>query len=572
MARPDTQNDEEQNQIKELEKEDKVEVLKRSIDKPTINSILYNEPSSIEPDIIRTPMSIKDEPTKDSKVQKTLTSPNTTAGADAGAGTPSTPLIPSKRKDSNEDDTSTSVKPVKKSRKLQGAGVKKPLYTRYESIFIIKSFKAITDKIPNLVLVDLFKIISLLFNEEAKRQGFKERTSDQLYQKYKRIQHGLNHGEVEFTDFFERNRYNPKEWMPNFAKVEKTDEILKYIKFNKLDESIKSVLGSSVANLKPPLPDPNDMEDSLVQEEAEDNVKVTESERKEKPDIQWPSKEKETQVKYERESPVSPPDDELLKLAGFDIESEPKVSAAAAALTSLDPSNYMKRSTSIGPHQSEMSIQELKAKLHNAHQEIHRQKDMIRILEHNMILKNQECQFLKGMIKEDLSYIRLKLNENNGSNSTDHNSILNHHHHHERSQHQDQSTRLPALLHTTSSSSNKGTPSTASFPLHLSAIKHSRYSDINSTSHTALSTARPMALCSSTSSVNVLNNDMDNISANSHNSNQHQHRHSMDYTGLQSPFIIGDTINAAATGSDCFSKKGKDNNGVGSSTKASDQL
>jgi hypothetical protein len=237
------------------------------------------------------------------------------------------------------DDTIPS-KP-KKSRKLQGVGVKKPLYSRYETLFIIKAFKSISEIHPNLVLIDLFKIVALMFNEEAKRQGFKERTADQLYQKYKRIQHGLNHGELEFIQFFKRNKHNQKEWLPNFADVA-DDEILKYITFPKLQQSIDQVLGSSVSNLKPP----------LDEEEGSDD-------------------------EY---------DEELLKLAGF--KEEPMT---------------LKQYKSL--------VKTLQTQIQSLGELIRCKDSEISGLHEGNLHRDNEISFLKSLLKEELSYIRHKLNE-----------------------------------------------------------------------------------------------------------------------------------------------------------------
>ncbi|KAH3681843.1 hypothetical protein WICPIJ_007148, partial [Wickerhamomyces pijperi] len=315
-------------------------VLKRppTIDIPAISSVLYNSDAAV------TPGSVADS-LDEYEMKPSLTlSPTPIASSSNSLSIKRKPLI-------EQDDTRPTVaKPVKKSRKLQGAGVKKPLYTRYESIFIIKAFKTITNKIPNLVLIDLFKIIAILFNEEANRQGFKERTSDQLYQKYKRIQHGLNHGEVEFTDFFERNKYNPKEWIPSFGKVEKTDEILKYIKFQKLDEAVKEILGSSVANLKPPLPDPQPLQQQEGEEEGEegqdeeqegvyDSQTAQEKMREftQEPESRSTATVASTRARFDdlRSPKSAATEEDLLRLAGggsgaFDVSlTEPSISAAA---------------------------------------------------------------------------------------------------------------------------------------------------------------------------------------------------------------------------------------------------
>ncbi|CAM9023589.1 unnamed protein product [Wickerhamomyces anomalus] len=204
-----------------------------------------------------------------------------------------------------------------------GAGVKKPLYSRYESLYIVKAFKTISDRHPNLVLIDLFKIVGILFNEEANRQGFKERTSDQLYQKYKRIQHGLNHGETEYLDFFKQNKYNPKEWVPDFTNAG-NDEILKYIKFPTLDDAIKEGLGSTA-------------------------------------------------------------EEELLKLAGYNDGGE---NGSGSSIT-----------------------KQLKEKIKTLETSISVQDKEIQLLKEGMHARDQEIAFLKNMIKEDLSYIRHKINE-----------------------------------------------------------------------------------------------------------------------------------------------------------------
>lgn len=276
--------------------------------------------------------------------------PNDTNGAN-------TPI--SKRKDSEvPEDT---PKP-KRSRKLQGAGVKKPLYSRYESLYIVKAFKTISDRHPNLVLIDLFKIVGILFNEEANRQGFKERTSDQLYQKYKRIQHGLNHGETEYLDFFKQNKYNPKEWVPDFTNAG-SDEILKYIKFPTLDDAIKEVLGSSIANLKPPLPD-------LYDDEDDDNLSVSH---------QTPV------LNINEESKGEAAEEELLKLAGYNDGGE---NGSGSSIT-----------------------KQLKEKIKTLETSISVQDKEIQLLKESMHARDQEIAFLKNMIKEDLSYIRHKINE-----------------------------------------------------------------------------------------------------------------------------------------------------------------
>ncbi|KAH3672820.1 hypothetical protein WICMUC_004042 [Wickerhamomyces mucosus] len=279
----------------------------------------------------------------------------------------------SKRKDEEDREELTQSR-RKRSRKLQGAGVKKPLYSRYESLYIIKAFKTISDKHSNLVLIDLFKIVAILFNEEAQRQGFKERTSDQLYQKYKRIQHGLNHGEVEFLDFFTRNKINQKEWIPDFSKVEKSDKILKYIKFPQLDEAINEVLGSTISNLKPPLPD-------LYGDDDE-------------------SHDDEYQNQSETEDHHKDPDEELLKLAGYNHNSS---STSSSSSSSRD-------------------LELLKNQIIELKEQLSIQRDQIEILKNNEIFKDQEIKFLKNMIKEDLSYIRHKLNENNNNNTNNANN------------------------------------------------------------------------------------------------------------------------------------------------------
>lgn len=267
---------------------------------------------------------------------------------------------PSKRKDS--DAPEETPKP-KRSRKLQGAGVKKPLYSRYESLYIVKAFKSISDKHPNLVLIDLFKIVAILFNEEANRQGFKERTPDQLYQKYKRIQHGLNHGETEFVDFFKQNKYNPREWIPDFSNAQ-NDEILKYIKFPKLEDAFNEVLGSSVANLKPPLPDLYDDDDD------DDKNKINSTTH---------------EITEEGE------EEELLKLAGFEDQgngTNPSSSSSSSSRSLI-----------------------LKEKIKSLEQTIALNEKELQMLKEGMSAKDQEIAFLKSMIKEDLSYIRHKLNE-----------------------------------------------------------------------------------------------------------------------------------------------------------------
>lgn len=272
---------------------------------------------------------------------------------------------PSKRKDSEAPED--TPKP-KRSRKLQGAGVKKPLYSRYESLYIVKAFKTISDRQPNLVLIDLFKIVAILFNEEANRQGFKERTPDQLYQKYKRIQHGLNHGETEFLDFFKQNKHNKREWFPDFTSVE-NDQILKYIKFPKLDEAVKEVLGSSIANLKPPLPD-------LYDDEDDDDKKSVIAPGSQVGDVVEESGEAE---------------EELLKLAGYEAGN------------------------GSGSHSS--MPKELKARIKTLEASIGVQQKEIDVLREGMVAKDQEIIFLKNMIKEDLSYIRHKLNEPDFTNT-----------------------------------------------------------------------------------------------------------------------------------------------------------
>ncbi|CCH47149.1 hypothetical protein BN7_6763 [Wickerhamomyces ciferrii] len=284
---------------------------------------------------------------------------------------------PLKRKETTIDSSSETPKP-KKSRKLQGAGVKKPLYSRYESLYIVKAYKTISDKHPNLVLIDLFKIVALLFNEEAQRQGFKERTPDQLYQKYKRIQHGLNHGETEFLEFFKKNTYNPREWIPDFKNSE-SDEILKYIKFPKLDESINEIVGSSIANLKPPLPDLYD--DDEFDEDT-------------KPIIDSNPTGGATGTTEHGDA-----EDELLQLAGYDNENS-------------NGNNNKSRTNSNSSHGSNNGIiKELKTKISSINQSNELLQNEIKSLKEHIISKDQEILFLKSMIKEDLSYIRHKLNE-----------------------------------------------------------------------------------------------------------------------------------------------------------------
>lgn len=152
---------------------------------------------------------------------------------------------------------------IKKSRKYQGVGIKKPLYSKYESLFIIKAYQKILQKLPNLILIDIFRIISILFNKESTIKGFKKRTSDQLYQKYKRIQYGLNHGEagsdqLEFVKFFRRNEFNLKEWLPldfdspefNNGVEDEDYLILKSVTLDGLDDAIEEILSRNEEGVK----------------------------------------------------------------------------------------------------------------------------------------------------------------------------------------------------------------------------------------------------------------------------------------------------------------------------------
>lgn len=257
------------------------------------------------------------------------------------------------KRHSSETPLDDSTPKPKRSRKLQGVGVKKPLYSRYETLYIIKAYKTLSEKHPNLVLIDLFKIVSTMFNEEGRRQGFKDRTPDQLYQKYKRIQHGLSHGETEFAKYFRANKHNSKDWIPDFSQAE-DDEVLAYIKFPKLEEAVSQVLGYTTTSLKPPLPDLYDDED-------------------------------EAETSHNEEAD---PEDELLKLAGYDGSASAPPSTQRAVVV-----ENLKRKIAI-----------LEERLESKDKEIAR-------LEEGHGHKDTEIAFLKTMLKEDLSYLRHKLSE-----------------------------------------------------------------------------------------------------------------------------------------------------------------
>lgn len=237
------------------------------------------------------------------------------------------------------DGTNTPAK-AKKSRKLQGVGIKKPLYSKYETLFIIKAFKAISDLRPNLVLVDLFKVVAELYNKEAKKQGFKERTGDQLYQKYKRIQYGLNHdAELEFLGYFKRNKHCPKEWIPDFQGLSENDT-LNYIMLDNVEETIERILGTgSSGDVKPQLQPIDDVE--------------------------------------ERNNDTN---NSLVK-----VKQEP-------------------RSEDMLIHDLRAQIQMLEERLRSKDYEIY-------VLREGNVHRDNEISFLKTMLKEEISYIRHKLNE-----------------------------------------------------------------------------------------------------------------------------------------------------------------
>ncbi|KAH3684548.1 hypothetical protein WICPIJ_004438, partial [Wickerhamomyces pijperi] len=261
-------------------------------------------------------------------------------------------------------------------------------------------------------------------------------------------------------------------------------------------------------------------------------------------------------------------EEDLLRLAGsgaFDVSlTEPSISAAAEALTSLDPSNVKQKqyhnhtllqeppalSTTIDPQpasdaSTQVVVQDLRNKLHHAHQEIHRQKDVIRLLEQNAILKNQECQFLKTMIKEDLSYIRHKLNENSNIVSNYHsssgiaNSLSRYHHPIAAVEPSNETTQLPAI-----DESRVPAP----------RLPHTFFSQNYSPSvanirgmgtDNGVSSAR-MVIAASTS---VLDNNNNHGNAWDNRRSgigvSYQHRHSTDHAGLE-PLVYNNVDNAPA--------------------------
>ncbi|ONH67238.1 hypothetical protein BON22_3202 [Cyberlindnera fabianii] len=158
---------------------------------------------------------------------------------------------------------------------------------------------------------------------------------------------------VEFAKYFRANKHNSKDWIPDFSQAE-DDEVLAYIKFPKLEEAVSQVLGYTTTSLKPPLPDLYDDED-------------------------------EAETSHNEEAD---PEDELLKLAGYDGSASAPPSTQQAVVV-----ENLKRKIAI-----------LEERLESKDKEIAR-------LEEGHGHKDTEIAFLKTMLKEDLSYLRHKLSE-----------------------------------------------------------------------------------------------------------------------------------------------------------------